>query len=693
MSVTEEIKARLDVVTFLSQYINLKKAGRNYTGLCPFHSEKTPSFVVFPDSQNWRCFGACGEGGDIFTFLMKHEGLDFAAALKVLAEQAGVQLQERSADQLNRDEHLDKLRGLLDETTRFFHEKFVNSLEAAHARSYARKRGLTDQTFIDFRMGYAPNDWRQALDHLTQLGYTEDEIVEAGVAIRNEEKNSLYDRFRNRLVIPICDGRGQVIGFGARTLNPDDNPKYLNSPQTALFDKGATLFGLDKARRTIREGETAVIVEGYMDAIQAHQAGFTNVVAQMGTALTEAQLKQLGRYARRLILALDPDSAGVKATMRGLNVAMQTLGDSSLVFDPKGILRQAGKLNIEIMVVTLPEDQDPDDLIRDNPDGWRELVESAQPVVDYVIEAGTTSLTVKSTYTDREQIARDLLPILLATENDLQTNYNIQRLALKLRLDERMLIQWAQQNRRTTRTKGIANGNSNDGNNSQKPALQVLPAQDTTQILSPNREGAVQPEPLFDRERHCLATLIRNTNLLSSANRRLREVATKVPAAQEALGPLSAEDFVRSDFGVILEVWANALDQDDREPMDYLEQNLPYELCVEVERLLVTPLEAFKQRLNPAMHAELEAARRKRDASRLPSAQSEEEFLQRVLEQQVLELRKLRLGRENLELQFLQQDADPQMEMEYARRVSINRQAIRFIDQAVSQITHSQRAY
>src|SRR5258708_36161228 len=212
------------------------------------------------------------------------------------------------------------------------------------------------------------------------LGYNEDEILEVGVALRNEDKGRVYDRFRNRLVIPICDVRGQVIGFGARALKADDNPKYLNSPQTALFDKGATLFGLHLARRTIRESETAVIVEGYMDAIQAHQGGFRNVVAQMGTALTEPQLKQLSKYARRLILALDPDAAGVKATMRGLDVARQTLGASEAVFDPRGAIRQASKLRVEMMGITVPQGKEPDDPIRAKPAGRPSLYDPSQNV-------------------------------------------------------------------------------------------------------------------------------------------------------------------------------------------------------------------------------------------------------------------------------------------------------------------------
>ncbi len=618
MSVTDEIKARLDIVNFLSQYIQLKKAGRNYTGLCPFHAEKTPSFVVFPESQNWRCFGACGEGGDIFNFVMKHDGLDFVSALKVLADKAGVELQERTPEQVKGDEHLDKMRGLLDETARYFHEQLMESAEAQPARTYVRKRGLKRETLVSFRIGYAPDNWQEALDHLKTLGYTEDEIVEAGVAIRNEERGRVYDRFRNRLVIPICDGRGQIIGFGARALDPDDNPKYLNSPQTPLFDKGATLFGLHMARRTIRESETAVIVEGYMDAIQAHQAGFTNVVAQMGTALTESQLKQLSRYARRLILALDADAAGVRATMRGLDVARQTL---------------------------------------------------AQPVVDYVIEVGTSHLTTKSTFGDREASARELLPILLATENDLQQHYNVQRLALKLHLDERTLIQWAQQQRRSARV--ITKDRSRP---QAQPAAQPADGQaESTQPPSIPAQGSAM-------ERYCISILMQKPRLWSMANRRMRQIAGKKQGVQRGLGPLSSDDFFHSDFRAIINLLEKALAQDDMEPIDYLEEHLPYELRVEVERLLSEPIAAYKQQQLSQM---LERERAKIAQLVLRTS---DEFLQHVLN-----LRKQRLIRENQNLYFLLQEADSDTGMQYHRQYEANRRALLLIDQTINQMTEMQR--
>jgi DNA primase len=669
MSVTEEIKARLDIVSFVSQYVQLKKSGRNFSAPCPFHAERTPSFFVFPESQTWRCFGACGEGGDIFNFVMKREGLDFSSALRLLADKAGVQLHERSPEQISRDEQLDKLRGLLEETAHYFHNKLWEP-DGDAARHYSYKRGLTDDTLAHFEIGYAPNDWQQALNHLQTFGYSEDDLIEAGVAIRND-RGRVYDRFRNRLTIPIHDSRGLVIGFGARALAAEDNPKYLNSPQTALFDKSAVLFGFHHARRAIRESETAVIVEGYMDAIQAHQAGFTNVVAQMGTALTEPQLKQLSRYARRLILALDPDVAGIKATMRGLDVARQTLGDSVSEFDPRGIMRQASKLSIEIQIVTLPEGKDPDDLIRDDPEAWRKLIDSAQSVADYVIAAGTAHLTPQSSFSEREQSARQLLPILMATENDLEQHYNIQRLALKLHLDERTLIQWTQ--RQQKRGPRVVLVDRTAAQARSAPAAPVIPT-----------GSAI--------EGYCLAMLVRDPRLLYVANRRLGELAAQAPQARDALGPISAADFVRSDYRAIFNVLEHALVQDDQEPLEYLKLHLPYELGLELERLQRETLESFKERLAPAMHAqleaELEAARKKREWATAVNLQMELEFVHKMLD-----LRKQRLRRDNHDIQFLVQDTDPDSEARYNHRLYVNGIAIKFIEQAVNDVAQRQREH
>jgi DNA primase len=715
MSVTEEIKSRLDIVNFISQYVQLKKAGRNYTARCPFHNEKTPSFVVFPESQNWRCFGACGEGGDIFNFMMKREGLDFTAALQLLAEKAGVELQQRTTEQVSQDEYLDKLRGLLQETARFFHNKLWETGTGDGALAYAHRRGLTDETLVNFTVGYAPDDWQQTIDHLTTLGYSQDDIIETGIAIRND-RGRVYDRFRNRLMIPIHDARGLVIGFGARALNPDDNPKYLNSPQTILFDKSAVLFGLHNARRAIRESETAVIVEGYMDAIQAHQAGFTNVVAQMGTALTDPQLKQLSKYARRLILALDPDAAGTKATMRGLDVARQSSSASQVDIDLvklaklgkqrvekdkhetsttlkkmntiSGVMPQASKLDIELFVVSLPENQDPDDLIRDDPGAWRNLIDAAIPVADYVISTGTAHLTSKSTFGEREQVAHELLPILVATENDRERHYNIQRLALQLHLDERSLLEWTQQQKRNRHIEELSRQRKQKEQALQNPQVAIA-----KQLLSQGKTNEQSKHVLglsYATESYCLAILIRESRLLATANRKFRELAAQTPQTRESLGQLTTDDWLRTDYRAIFSTLQRALGQDDLEPIEYLQQNLPYELSAELDRLLTDPLDIFKQNLHPSMHAqfevEVEATRKKKEWT---SAGNEEtEFIQRILD-----LRKQSLRRNNQELFFLIQEADPDSQLNYNHRLRGNSQAIKVIDEAVKAMAQLQRAH
>ncbi|MCC7206710.1 MAG: DNA primase [Anaerolineae bacterium] len=673
MTVTDDIKARLDIVQFISQYVPLKKAGRNYTAPCPFHQERTPSFVVFPDTQGWHCFGACGEGGDIFNFVMKKEGLDFVGALRFLAEKAGVELQERTSDQIKQDERLDKLRGLLNEAATFFQKKLSSGAASKHARDYVQRRSINAETVDLFRIGYAPAGWDEAIDHLRLLGYSLEEVVEAGVAVTNEAGRT-YDRFRNRLVIPIFDERGRIIGFGARALAAEDNPKYLNSPQTPLFDKSATLFGLHLARRAIRESEMAVIVEGYMDAIQAHQSGFNNVVAQMGTALTRPQLKQLSKYARRLVLALDPDVAGAKATMRGLDVVRQASETTQAFFDPAAMIRQASRLDIDIQVITMPEGKDPDELIRDDPQAWTRLIASATPVADYVIEAGTAHLPPNATLAEREQVARELVPILMATESSLQEYANVQKLAYKLRLGSgRELASWAQAQIRAVTTPMQPVTPPQD--RQARPAEPARPAETATPDSTADRAArAARPGPPVAGgsvvERECLAMLIRQPELLSSVNRRLRLLASQWAQAHDALGPLSIDDFTQSDLRAVFDTLQRALGQDEQDVNDYLTARLPFELREVLERLRAEPVEGFEQRLSQPLRPDLRGFLKVRTP-------------EERLEPRALELRKQRLRRENMDLQFLQQSADAEMDRTYGQRLLINKTAISAIDSEI----------
>jgi DNA primase len=375
---------------------------------------------------------------------MKREGWDFSEALRELAPRAGVELDTFQGPSPAEQEANARLFQILQETTHFFYECFSGSA----AEPYIRDRGINMDTADAYEIGYAPDGWSSLLDHLTALGFSVDEIVEAGVATRNDA-GKIYDRFRHRVIFPIRDERGRTVGFGARALEADQNPKYLNSPQGTLFDKSQLLFNIDRARRPIRETETAVIVEGYLDVIQADQAGYGNLVATMGTALTKDHIQQLSKHANRLILALDSDVAGAKATLRGMEVAREALGDSStFVMDASGMMQQAGRLKIDIRVLELPDGQDPDDFIRETPDLWEERLAAALPLAQHLIKVGVASLPEDASVMERERLAHELLPLLTATEDKTLNLKNIQLLSLKLRLDSGSMVEWAESQKR-----------------------------------------------------------------------------------------------------------------------------------------------------------------------------------------------------------------------------------------------------
>ena len=443
-SVTEEIKSRLDLVDIVSETVQLRKSGRSHTGFCPFHQNtRTPAFVVFPETQTWRCFGACAEGGDLFSYVMKKEGWDFRETLQKLAERAGVSLEEHSPAELARREAHDMFASLLTAAGDYFHHLLLHAPQAEHARHYISNRSLEEETVATFKVGYALNSWDACRSHFNGQGYSDDDLVAVGLLSENPERNTRYDRFRNRLMIPIRDVSGQVVGFGARTLDPDGIPKYLNSPQTELFDKSGLLFGLDLARRHIREARQVVIVEGYMDVMQGWQHGFRNLVAQMGTALTGAQLHSLKRYTKRFVIALDADAAGLQATMRSLEVARESLDrELDVRFDAAHLLRHEGRLQADIRVVSLPEGNDPDKIMREDATLWPQLVAGARPVVEYVIDVTTTGLDVQDAKA-KADIVRRVMPLIQDVADPVERDHYRQHLARKLRVDERALQQVA----------------------------------------------------------------------------------------------------------------------------------------------------------------------------------------------------------------------------------------------------------
>ena len=366
MSDVAEVKQRLDIVQLIGESVQLKKAGRNFKGVCPFHDEKTPSFMVSPERQSYHCFG-CGEGGDVFEFVMKREAVDFGEALRMLAQRAGVKLEYE-----NRGDHKEKQRlfDCLEQAAKYFQAAFAHA-SGKPAQEYLKSRGITAETAAKFRIGYAPDDYDALVKALTKKKFTTKEIVDAGLAI--EGRRGPYARFRGRLMVPIADSSGVVRGFTGRVLDSGESPrrgdspmaKYVNSPETKLYHKGKLVFALDLAKKAIIEQDAAVLVEGQMDVISTHQAGTEHVVAVSGTAMTEEQLRQLTRFTKTLILALDNDAAGRKAMLR----AVELVGDR----------------DIDLRVADLGEAKDPDDLISKDSKLWAAALKEATPVIDFLL--------------------------------------------------------------------------------------------------------------------------------------------------------------------------------------------------------------------------------------------------------------------------------------------------------------------
>ncbi len=365
--------------------------------------------------------------------------MEFKDALKILADRAGVELVPQAPTDKDRRQAVDRLTDLLDAAADYFHQLLLHAPQAEQARNYVARRGLSDETVADFKLGYALDSWDACRNHFKMQGYGDDDLLEAGLLTHHEEKDTRYDRFRHRLMIPIHDVTGRIAGFGARTLDPDGIPKYLNSPQTTVFDKSHLLFGLDRAKRHIREARQVVIVEGYMDVMQAWQAGFYNVVAQMGTALTEAQLRLLKRYTKQFVLALDADAAGAQATLRGLELAREVLDrETDIRFDARGLIRHEGRLRADIRIVTLPEGKDPDAIIHAEPDLWPQLISQAKPIVAYVIDIMTDGLNMDDAKA-KAAAAEQVLPLISDVVDPIEREHYRQLLARRLQVDERIL--------------------------------------------------------------------------------------------------------------------------------------------------------------------------------------------------------------------------------------------------------------
>ena len=545
MTAVDDIKSRLDIVDIVSETVKLRHSGKNYTGFCPFHANtKTPAFVVFPDSQTWRCFGQCNEGGDLFSFVMKREGWDFQETLRHLADRAGVTLHEYTPEQQEQVEENEHLREVLSMAVTFFQHQLRNTPAGKEALAYLYGRKLTDETIDAFGLGYAPDSWDTLTQYMASRNISEQDLLDSGL-VSQRDSGGVYDKFRHRLVIPIRDARGKMSGFGGRVLRKEDVPKYLNSPKTVLFDKGRLLYGLDMARREIRAKDQVVIVEGYLDVIGPYQAGFKNCVSPMGTALTEDQFRLIKRYSRRIVLALDPDAAGEKATLRGLQTAREVMErEGDMVFDARGLMQVEGRLKADIRVTTLPDGLDPDEIALDDPELWDRLVREAKPVVVHVMETLAAHADVNDPKT-KEQIANQVLPLIEDVKGSVEREAYRQQLARLLKVDERALVRQASggpvsPRRRTYR---------------QMPQVSAV----TSPLTHSHRQ----------LEENCIKALVSDPTLVHFVDRTLRGME---------LVCLNIEDFTQTDFRELFKIVSEALDQDSEDPAEYVRTRIPDEM-------------------------------------------------------------------------------------------------------------------
>jgi DNA primase len=563
---------------------------------------------------------------------MKKENWDFPEALRFLAERAGVKLEPFKGQKPEEKEEHNRLRGLLEDAAAFYRHQLVNTPAGKPALDYiTTKRGLSDATLETFGLGYAPNSWEAALNYFKEKGYSDQELLEAGLA-SPRDSGGVHDRFRNRLMIPIRDENGKMAGFGARILDPNDHPKFLNSPETALFSKSRLLYGLDRARKPIRAADQAVIVEGYLDVIAVHQAGFENVVSPMGTALTEDQLRLLKKFSRRIVLALDPDAAGQQAVLHGLEAARASLDrQDELAFDARGLLKHEARLQADLRVATMPDALDPDEIVQRDPGQWKQLIESAQPIVVHVMGALAAGRDLDDAKV-KSEIAAQVLPLIEDLPNPVERDSYRQRLARFLKVDERAIAGTQAQVPRGRRTRPRA-----------ETPVKVPAAPPGTRAEVP---AAASPARRI--EAHILSILLRRPDLLFRLDRSLQEAA---------LGRMSAEDFGYTDHALLFGLVHQSLEQDSQDADRYLHANLPEALAD-----LAADLLALSEKLDPV-----------------------EDRLLEDLIRGVIKIRRIVLNESINQLRFLQEEAQQAGDLRaasYQERVQQQSLQLRALDQA-----------
>ena len=416
--ILQRIRDATDIVDLVSEHVQLTKRGRNFFGICPFHDEKSPSFSVDPDRQIYHCFG-CGVGGNAFKFIQEIDRVTFVEAVKFLAERTGIALPERSGPSREETEAADEIYRANDLAQKYFHHLLLNDEVGTSAREYLQARRLTGETIARFGLGYAPPEWDALLKVAGRRGLSPQILERAGLALPRSKGSGHYDRFRDRVAFPIANLSNRIIAFGARALQPDQEPKYLNSPETPIYHKGRVLYGLSDTRDAIRRRDAVLVVEGYMDLLSLVQAGIEHVTATSGTALTEDQCRTLARYARQVVLLFDGDAAGSTAAMRGLEVILGT--------------------GLDVRVVSLPTRHDPDTFVQEHgPDALLKQAENAQSVLDFYLEQLAQQHDLSSVEGKAHAIER-LKPLLAKPRDAVRRDLLLREVAERLSVDEQSL--------------------------------------------------------------------------------------------------------------------------------------------------------------------------------------------------------------------------------------------------------------
>ena len=690
----EQIKAKIDVVEEIGLVVALQKSGKSYRGHCPFHNERTPSFHVFAESQTWRCFG-CNEGGDVFTFVEKQQGIDFREALHYLAEKAGIAVEEQGGgrdpeEERERNAAKERLRKMNEEALLWYHQVLLRARDASDARAYLQSRGVNSESVIAFSLGYAPDSWDGLSRYLAGRGYTEREMVNGGLArvremgggpgrpqgspVQYDEAGGnggegrvgggVYDYFRNRIIFPIRDTRGRVIGFGGRAMG-DGQPKYLNSPQTVLFEKNNVLYALDRARESIKLAKQVVIVEGYVDAVIAHQYGTKQTVACIGSAITEKHIQQLKNLTKQVTLALDPDSAGEAATERGIEEALKGF-DRTIVpvpvvsenyvkhvrgkkgYEQRGIIRLEEQVDAEINVAQLPPGEDPDEFIRRDFNGWSQVIAHPLPLIDYYFVAKTAGLDLKQPHAKAEA-AKRLLPVIGAISDRIKRDVYIRQLSTMIGIDERSLNEELQRVLRGQRSTGVTAAFTDRGEarrmGDAAGGRQLLPDHQATEHMAGDVEAGddegLESQKSGGAKNRTFGLDKRSNNRVQWEDYLIGLLLSNPELSTQVCGIINDGDFAGTDTRELYRFF-NSVDQRGSSPLfQSIEQAVPSALLTTIDRA------------------------RKSVESRSPLDGA---GLQKAAIQCATRLKRACLLQQNMELQLLMREAENAGEVEAAQQ-------------------------